>query len=69
MPGGYFQLARYAALSPATDLEFAHFLAREKGVAVVPVSAFYHDGFDEGLIRFCFAKENATLQAAAARLR
>ncbi len=69
VPGGYFQLARYDALSPATDAAFAQYLAREKGVAVVPVSAFYHDGFDEGLIRFCFAKERATLQAAAARLR
>ena len=69
VPGGYFQLARYAAISPATDVAFAGYLAREKGVAVVPVSAFYHDGFDEGLIRFCFAKEGATLEAAAARLR
>ena len=69
VPGGYFQLARYAALSTASDLEFAQYLAREKGVAVVPVSAFYHDGFDDGLVRFCFAKESATLQAAAARLR
>ena len=69
VPGGYFQLARYGALSAASDLEFAQYLAREKGVAVVPVSAFYHDGFDDGLIRFCFAKESTTLQAAAARLR
>jgi len=69
VPGGYFQLARYAAFSPATDVAFAEYLAREKGVAVVPVSAFYHDGFDDGLIRFCFAKETATLEAAAARLR
>lgn len=69
VPGGYFQLARYEAFSPAGDLAFAQFLARDKGVAVVPVSAFYHDGFDDGLIRFCFAKESATLQAAAARLR
>ena len=69
VPGGYFQLARYDAFSPANDTAFAEFLAREKGVAVVPVSAFYHDGFDEGLIRFCFAKEAATLEAAAARLR
>ncbi|MDB5271031.1 MAG: aminotransferase [Hymenobacter sp.] len=69
VPGGYFQLARYDAFSPASDLAFARFLARDKGVAVVPVSAFYHDGFDDGLIRFCFAKESATLQAAAARLR
>ncbi|MDO7848456.1 methionine aminotransferase [Hymenobacter sp. M29] len=69
VPGGYFQLARYDAFSPASDLAFAQYLAREKGVAVVPVSAFYHDGFDEGLVRFCFAKEAATLEAAAARLR
>ncbi|WP_210518355.1 methionine aminotransferase [Hymenobacter terricola] len=69
VPGGYFQLARYDALSPATDLAFAQYLARDKGVAVVPVSAFYHDGFDDGLIRFCFAKEAATLDAAAERLR
>ncbi|MBO2010636.1 methionine aminotransferase [Hymenobacter negativus] len=69
VPGGYFQLARYDAFSPAKDVAFAEFLAREKGVAVVPVSAFYHDGLDEGLIRFCFAKEAATLEAAAARLR
>ena len=67
--GGYFQLARYDAFSPASDLAFAEYLAREKGVAVVPVSAFYHDGFDDGLIRFCFAKEAATLETAAARLR
>lgn len=69
VPGGYFQLARYAGLSTMPDLEFAQYLAREQGVAVVPVSAFYHDGFDEGLVRFCFAKEAATLEAAAARLR
>ena len=69
VPGGYFQLARYSAFSSDGDLAFAQHLAREKGVAVVPVSAFYHDGFDDGLIRFCFAKETATLEAAAARLR
>jgi methionine aminotransferase len=69
VPGGYFQLARYDAFSAAGDLAFAQRLARQHGVAVVPVSAFYHDGFDEGLIRFCFAKEAATLETAAARLR
>ena len=69
VPGGYFQLAGYAAFSAAGDLAFAQELARDWGVAVVPVSAFYHDGYDPGLVRFCFAKEPATLQAAAARLR
>ena len=69
VPGGYFQLARYDGISQLSDVDFAHHLAREMGVAVVPVSAFHHDGFDDGLIRFCFAKEDATLEAAAARLR
>ena len=69
VPGGYFQLAGYGAFSAKGDLAFAQELARDWGVAVVPVSAFYHDGYDPGLVRFCFAKEPATLQAAAARLR
>ena len=68
VPGGYFQLAGYGAFASENDLAFAQRLAREAGVAVVPVSAFYHDGFDAGLVRFCFAKEPATLAAAAERL-
>ncbi|MBC6697211.1 methionine aminotransferase [Hymenobacter sp. BT190] len=66
--GGYFQLARYGRISTLPDVEFARHLTREAGVAVVPVSAFYHNSHDEGLIRFCFAKQDATLQAAAERL-
>ena len=69
VPGGYFQLAGYEAFSKASDLAFAHELACDWGVAVVPVSAFYHDGFDPGLVRFCFAKEAATLAAATTRLQ
>ncbi|MBC8085045.1 MAG: aminotransferase class I/II-fold pyridoxal phosphate-dependent enzyme [Hymenobacter sp.] len=70
VPGGYFQLARYARIAAAeTDVAFARRLTREAGVAVVPVSAFYHNGHDDGLIRFCFAKQDDTLRAAAARLR
>lgn len=67
--GAYFQLARYHQISAADDFTFARQLTREAGVAVVPVSAFYHDAHDQGLIRFCFAKEPATLAAAAERLR
>ncbi|MDF7812882.1 methionine aminotransferase [Hymenobacter sp. YC55] len=68
--GGYFQLARYARISPTeSDVAFAQRLTREAGVAVVPVSAFYHNSHDDGLIRFCFAKQEQTLRAAAARLR
>jgi len=69
VPGGYFQLAGYAAFSGAPDVAFAEELARRWSVAVVPVSAFYHDGYDPGLVRFCFAKETPTLEVAAARLR
>ena len=68
VPGGYFQLAGYGQFSGLDDVGFAHELARAWGVAVVPVSAFYHDGHDPGLVRFCFAKDPATLRAAAARL-
>ncbi|GAB3637457.1 pyridoxal phosphate-dependent aminotransferase [Hymenobacter arcticus] len=68
VPGGYFQLAGYERLSTKGDLHLAEELARTWGVAVVPVSAFYHDGYDAGLVRFCFAKGSATLRAAAACL-
>jgi methionine aminotransferase len=69
VPGGYFQLAEYGAYSQAGDVAFATELARDWGVAVVPVSAFYHDGYDPGLVRFCFAKEPTTLVQATAQLR
>ena len=68
VPGGYFQLAGYGQFSTLGDRAFAEELARSWGVAVVPVSAFYHDGYDAGLVRFCFAKGPATMQAAAQRL-
>jgi methionine aminotransferase len=68
VPGGYFQLAGYAQFSTQGDRAFAEELARGWGVGVVPVSAFYHDGHDVGLVRFCFAKGPSTLQEAAQRL-
>lgn len=67
--GAYFQLARYGRIADMPDTEFARWLTIEKGVAVIPVSAFMPDGTDHGLIRFCFAKGEATLAAAGARLR
>jgi methionine aminotransferase len=66
--GSYFQLARYDRVSDAPAAEFAQWLVREIGVATIPLSAFYHDGSDHRVIRFCFAKRDETLQAAAARL-
>ncbi len=66
--GTYFQLARYAAISDEADEAFVRRLMREAGVATIPVSAFYHDGFDPGLIRFCFAKSEALIAQACERL-
>jgi len=67
--GTYFQLARYGAISDLPDCEFAHWLTRDAGVAVIPVSVFHHDGRDERVVRFCFAKQESTLVAAGERLR
>jgi methionine aminotransferase len=67
--GTYFQLADYGAISTLPDVEFARWLTIEHGVATIPVSVFYQDPPATRLVRFCFAKENATLDAAAERLR
>jgi len=67
--GSYFQLARYDRVSEEPAQEFAQRLVREIGVATIPLSAFYQDGTDHGVIRFCFAKRDETLQAAAERLQ
>jgi methionine aminotransferase len=66
--GTYFQLADYSAVSKAGDVDFAMHLTKEYGVAVVPTSPFYHDGFDPKVVRFCFAKKDETLRAAGERL-
>ena len=51
------------------QLELAKWLTREVGVAAIPLSAFCADGFDQRIVRFCFAKNEATLEAAVERLR
>ena len=70
--GTYFQTASYADLAgPERDLseaDFCQWLTREVGVAAIPLSAFYGDGFDQKTIRFCFAKQDDTLRAALGRL-
>jgi methionine aminotransferase len=68
-PGTYFQLADYSEISALPDVEFARWLTVEHGVATIPVSVFYQSPPSTRLVRFCFAKENATLDAAAERLR
>jgi methionine aminotransferase len=66
--GSYFQLARYERVSDEPAAAFAERLVREVGVATIPLSAFYHDGTDHRVIRFCFAKRDETLLAAGERL-
>ncbi len=66
--GAYFQLVDYSAISDKDDLTFCEWLIREAGVAAIPVSAFYETPPNSRLIRFCFAKNDATLAAAAERL-
>ena len=66
--GAYFQLADYSEISDLPDHEFAQWLVREKGVAAIPVSAFYEQPSGDKLIRFCFAKNSDTLSAGAERL-
>ena len=70
--GSYFQCARIDGLGvPEKNLsesEFCQWLTREIGVAAIPLSAFYADGFDQRIIRFCFAKKDETLQVALQRL-
>ena len=66
--GTYFQLASYQRISDLSDREFAEWMTRKIGVAVIPVSAFYANGRDDRVVRFCFAKQESTLIEAAARI-
>ena len=70
--GTYFQCVSIADLAvPERDLpeaDFCQWLTREIGVAAIPLSAFYGNGFDQQVIRFCFAKQDSTLQSALQRL-
>ena len=67
--GTYFQLADYSDISDMEDTEFARWLTTEHRVGAIPVSVFYREAPRQQLVRFCFAKEDATLEEAAARLR
>lgn len=66
--GTYFQIASYANISSEDDFTFTKRLVTEFGVAAIPISPFYADGRDTKCIRFCFAKDDATLIQAAERL-
>jgi methionine aminotransferase len=66
--GSYFECYSYAGLSDLNDKDFAIYLTKEFGVATIPVSAFYKNGEDNQVIRFCFAKKEETLDKAIAKL-
>jgi len=71
-PGTFFMLADYHAISDLPEAEFARWLTLNHGVAVIPVSAFYRDpdapASNQGMVRFCFAKRDTTLDEALVRL-
>lgn len=66
--GTYFQCVDYSAISTLSEADFAKWLTVEKGVAAIPVSAFYHQPRESGIVRFCFAKKDDTLRSAIERL-
>ena len=61
-------MADYSAVSDLPDTAFAEWLTREIGVAAIPLSVFYEQPPARQLVRFCFAKDEVTLEAAASRL-
>ena len=67
--GTYFQSVDYSGVSTMPEAEFCQWLTTEIGVAAIPLSAFYDAGFEQGIVRLCFAKKDQTLQEALQRLQ
>jgi methionine aminotransferase len=66
--GSYFQLYSYSDITDESEKDFAIRLTKEYGVATIPTSAFYKNGEDNKVLRFCFSKKENTLEEAANRL-
>lgn len=66
--GSYFQLYSYKGISDESEKDFAIRLTKEFKVATIPTSVFYKNGTDNKVLRFCFAKKEATLEEAVNRL-
>ena len=66
--GSYFECYSYGHFSQESDKELAIRLTKEYGIATIPVSAFYKNGDDNKVLRFCFAKKEETLEKAVAKL-
>ena len=67
--GTYFQTVSYKNISTENDIDFTKRLVTDYGVATIPISAFNANGKDTKCIRFCFAKDDATLELAANKLK
>jgi methionine aminotransferase len=67
--GSYFECYSYGHFSQASDKDLAIQLTKEYGVASIPLSAFYKEGTDNKVLRFCFAKQEATLEKAVEQLK
>ena len=66
--GTYFQCVDISSVSDMREADFCQWLTREIGVAAIPLSAFYGEGFEQGIVRLCFAKKDETLQMGLERL-
>jgi len=66
--GSYFQLVDFSKISDERDVDYAFRLTKEHNVAPIPMSVFYHQNEDNRYLRFCFAKEDETLERAAEKL-
>jgi methionine transaminase len=66
--GSYFICGTYKKISNESDKDLAIRMTKEFGVATIPASAFYQDGTDNHVLRFCFSKKNETLEAAVEQL-
>jgi methionine aminotransferase len=66
--GSYFQLLDYSKITKEKDTDYAVRLTKEFKIASIPTSVFYHKNIDNHVLRFCFAKQNDTLEKAAEKL-
>jgi methionine transaminase len=67
--GSYFQCVDISDVSDLPEADFCKWLTTEIGVAAIPLSAFYGNGFDQRIVRFCFAKKDDTLNLALEKLK
>lgn len=67
--GSYFQCVDTSGVNDLSEADFCTWLTSEIGVAAIPLSAFYGNGFDQQVVRFCFAKKTETLELALKKLQ